>query len=627
MRDIEIIERDHRSVMDRKLALFDKWLRVYPAASWNDVVLALDKVEEFTLALSVREYNGMAADVPSHQNYSMQYLHDPAYAGSNPHCTMNISNWSAEVSPMKDHVLVKFKRCPITGLPRTENVTQMKKENKTAPDSRVQVLQKFPCNSVLSHSILKYPPYCHGSYATQPMPLRDKEPLEIHSENFSRCSATHHIYVTKDHFTHNNLAHNLTGRCEKNSSHYSPANAENQSDDIGDDFDGMDSLPPSIYHYLYYSGRSRSLPCSHYAHVTQSENRYFPHTETSLSMPTNYNTYSNHSNADNASRSSSELWEWHSDQLFSQDLFLSESGSTADHEVPSVKLELQTGCTQTSSREGENLFSFLMSEDLSSNPFCSTSAPTLNFSNPARVEPIPLKEEVLKKHNEAWSKMYKPGLFYMNNIMVNGHQVKNSQHSSWIDTNSNFDDTDSLPPSIQQHFHLAQKMSSPSTNSNSFLSGKDYDLQSCKSFSPVHSHQSRSEENESAPMFKHEEVYPNHFFGHHNLPTSASSSKIETRPEERFESEDRLHISMTEGQEAEELSSLLISEDLSNDNLLFSSSTYPLHYTYSSSEHSTLPLREDVLKKHNESCPWSLSSYSKWGLRKIRIMYLYLQMQ
>ena len=49
--DIEIIKQDHPSnVVRQKQALFDKWLRLCPNASWDAVVLALEVIDENTLA-------------------------------------------------------------------------------------------------------------------------------------------------------------------------------------------------------------------------------------------------------------------------------------------------------------------------------------------------------------------------------------------------------------------------------------------------------------------------------------------------------------------------------------------------------------------------------------------------
>ena len=54
--DIETIKRNNPSdVYVQKLALFNKWLRVYPKASWNAVVLALEVIDENTIAQKIRE--------------------------------------------------------------------------------------------------------------------------------------------------------------------------------------------------------------------------------------------------------------------------------------------------------------------------------------------------------------------------------------------------------------------------------------------------------------------------------------------------------------------------------------------------------------------------------------------
>ena len=47
--DIEQIEQDNRDVQRQKLELFGTWLRRCPNASWNDIVIALEKARENTL--------------------------------------------------------------------------------------------------------------------------------------------------------------------------------------------------------------------------------------------------------------------------------------------------------------------------------------------------------------------------------------------------------------------------------------------------------------------------------------------------------------------------------------------------------------------------------------------------
>ena len=50
---IQVIERDIRGTDLQKAALFSKWLSVHPEASWQDVLLALEKSQEYSLASKV----------------------------------------------------------------------------------------------------------------------------------------------------------------------------------------------------------------------------------------------------------------------------------------------------------------------------------------------------------------------------------------------------------------------------------------------------------------------------------------------------------------------------------------------------------------------------------------------
>ena len=54
--DVDIIKRDYpNNVISQKQALFDKWLRSYPNASWDAVVLALEVIDENTLAENIQK--------------------------------------------------------------------------------------------------------------------------------------------------------------------------------------------------------------------------------------------------------------------------------------------------------------------------------------------------------------------------------------------------------------------------------------------------------------------------------------------------------------------------------------------------------------------------------------------
>ena len=50
---IQVIERDIRGNDLQKAALFSKWLSVHPEASWQDVLSALEKSQEYSLASKV----------------------------------------------------------------------------------------------------------------------------------------------------------------------------------------------------------------------------------------------------------------------------------------------------------------------------------------------------------------------------------------------------------------------------------------------------------------------------------------------------------------------------------------------------------------------------------------------
>ena len=50
---IQVIERDIRGNDLQKATLFSKWLSVLPEASWQDVLSALEKSQEYSLASKV----------------------------------------------------------------------------------------------------------------------------------------------------------------------------------------------------------------------------------------------------------------------------------------------------------------------------------------------------------------------------------------------------------------------------------------------------------------------------------------------------------------------------------------------------------------------------------------------
>ena len=63
--DINIIKKNNRDdVVDQKLDLYETWLKVFPSASWDDVIQALEKVKENTIASTLRAKFPMAQTAP-----------------------------------------------------------------------------------------------------------------------------------------------------------------------------------------------------------------------------------------------------------------------------------------------------------------------------------------------------------------------------------------------------------------------------------------------------------------------------------------------------------------------------------------------------------------------------------
>ena len=57
---IETIENDYKRTDRQKLALFSEWLKVYPNASWEDVIDALKKLRDNRLVILVQKYLGVS---------------------------------------------------------------------------------------------------------------------------------------------------------------------------------------------------------------------------------------------------------------------------------------------------------------------------------------------------------------------------------------------------------------------------------------------------------------------------------------------------------------------------------------------------------------------------------------
>ena len=54
----QIKEENKGKVNDEKRALYNKWFQVYPDATWNDVIKALEKAERKDIAEKVKQQEG-----------------------------------------------------------------------------------------------------------------------------------------------------------------------------------------------------------------------------------------------------------------------------------------------------------------------------------------------------------------------------------------------------------------------------------------------------------------------------------------------------------------------------------------------------------------------------------------
>ena len=55
----------HANINDKKIALYSEWLKVYPKATWKDVITALITAEENTLAQVIENHMKRLSDVLS----------------------------------------------------------------------------------------------------------------------------------------------------------------------------------------------------------------------------------------------------------------------------------------------------------------------------------------------------------------------------------------------------------------------------------------------------------------------------------------------------------------------------------------------------------------------------------
>ena len=66
---IQKIEKENKGkVDDQKRALYNKWLEVYPDASWNDVIKALEKAERKDIVLTIKTQEVKEKELTVHQD-------------------------------------------------------------------------------------------------------------------------------------------------------------------------------------------------------------------------------------------------------------------------------------------------------------------------------------------------------------------------------------------------------------------------------------------------------------------------------------------------------------------------------------------------------------------------------
>ncbi len=88
--DIEKIQIDEpRDVAKQKMALVSKWLKVFPGASWSDVVKALKKAEENKLALEIEsKYVTRRNILATTSGIKNEHTSTPPYTNASQECNV-----------------------------------------------------------------------------------------------------------------------------------------------------------------------------------------------------------------------------------------------------------------------------------------------------------------------------------------------------------------------------------------------------------------------------------------------------------------------------------------------------------------------------------------------------------
>ena len=130
--DIDTIESDRRDdTVDQKQRLYDKWLRVYPEASWEDVIVALEKAKENKIAKSLRE---------------KFHITETAMSPKQPEGLRELSEISSETCdtvPVADNVVKELDHLYSNFLSLTELVRKgMKRKATRSPDCLDEFVQR-----------------------------------------------------------------------------------------------------------------------------------------------------------------------------------------------------------------------------------------------------------------------------------------------------------------------------------------------------------------------------------------------------------------------------------------------------------------------------------------------------
>ena len=130
--DIDTIESDRRDdTVDQKQRLYDKWLRAYPEASWEDVIVALEKAKENKIAKSLREkFHITETAMSPKQPEGLQELPE-------------ISSETCDPVPVPDEVVEELNNLHSNFLSLTEIVREgIKRKTTRSPDCLDKFVQR-----------------------------------------------------------------------------------------------------------------------------------------------------------------------------------------------------------------------------------------------------------------------------------------------------------------------------------------------------------------------------------------------------------------------------------------------------------------------------------------------------